>query len=219
MSHKNNLTNIQKSIQAECDSVGRSPDDVTLISVSKHQPIERIQSVLDIGHRVFGENRVQEAQEHWAELRNQYPDLKLHLIGPLQTNKVKDAVELFDVIHTVDRPKLATALAEEMHKTGKKIPCFIQVNTGEEDQKSGVTPDDLPELLRFSRDECGLNIIGLMCIPPIDEPPIMHFALLQKLAHENSLSELSMGMSSDYDKAVRLGATYIRVGSALFGER
>ena len=213
------LADIQTSIQAECDSVGRSSDDVTLIAVSKRQPMERIQSVLDMGQRVFGENRVQEAQEHWSELRNQYPDLKLHLIGPLQTNKVKDAVELFDVIHTVDRPKLAQALSAEMHKTDKNIPCFIQVNTGEEEQKSGVSPDDLPELLRYSRDECGLNIIGLMCIPPIDEPPTMHFALLQKLAHEHGLSELSMGMSGDFDKAVRLGATYIRVGSALFGQR
>lgn len=193
--------------------------DVTLIAVSKQQPLEKVQAVLDAGQRVFGENRVQDAQDRWLPLKEKYPDVVLHLIGSLQTNKVKDAVALFDVIHTVDREKLATELASEMKKQNRPLPCFIQVNTGEEEQKGGVLPQDLEKLFEFATQHAGLNIIGLMCIPPENELPDMHFALLHKMAHKLGLSELSMGMSSDFDIAIRYGATHIRVGSALFGSR
>jgi pyridoxal phosphate enzyme (YggS family) len=193
--------------------------DVILIAVSKNQPIEKIQAALDAGQRVFGENRVQEAEQHWRDARARYGDLRLHLIGPLQTNKVRQAVALFDEIHTLDREKLAIALATEMRAQNKNIPCFVQVNTGEEPQKSGISPQDLSAFLEFCRKECALNITGLMCIPPVDEPPALHFALLRKLAQHNGLSKLSMGMSGDYPRALALGATHIRVGSALFGAR
>ena len=193
--------------------------DVTLIAVSKQQPLEKVQAVLDAGQRVFGENRVQDAQERWLPLKAQYPDVVLHLIGSLQTNKVKDAVALFDVIHTVDREKLATELATEMKKQNRPLPCFIQVNTGEEEQKGGVLPQDLEKLFEFATKQAGLNIIGLMCIPPENELPDMHFALLHKMAKKLELTGLSMGMSSDFDIAIRYGATHIRVGSALFGSR
>lgn len=192
--------------------------DVRLIAVSKKQPTPKIQEMLDCGHRIFGENRVQEALEHWKELRGQYKDLELHLIGPLQTNKVKQAVELFDVIQTIDRSKLVKALVNEMDKQDKNIPCFVQVNTGNEPQKAGIAPHDLPEFLELCRHE-GLNITGLMCIPPIGEPSALHFAFLKKLGDDHGLKELSMGMSSDFEKATPLGATYVRVGTALFGER
>lgn len=193
--------------------------DVTLIAVSKQQPLEKVQAVLDAGQRVFGENRVQDAQDRWLPLKAQYPDVVLHLIGSLQTNKVKDAVALFDVIHTLDREKLATELATEMKKQNRPLPCFIQVNTGEEEQKGGVLPQDLEKLFEFATKQAGLNIIGLMCIPPENELPDMHFALLHKMAHKLGLYELSMGMSGDFDIAIRYGATHIRVGSALFGHR
>jgi hypothetical protein len=216
-----NLNDVQDQIKKACirnKEKIRDPKDVNLVAVSKKQPIERINEMLKTGHRLYGENRVQETQERWADLRADYKDLRLHLIGSLQTNKVKDAVELFDVIETLDRPKLATALAKEMKKQNKNLPCFIQVNTGEEDQKAGITPNELSDFLKFCQD-AGLNIVGLMCIPPIDEPPALHFAFLKKLADEYSLKELSMGMSGDFEKAIPLGATYIRVGTALFGER
>lgn len=190
-----------------------------LLAVSKMQPLEKIMEALEAGQRVFGENRVQEAQAHWAHLRDQYPDLELHLIGPLQTNKVKEAVGLFDVIQSVDRQKLAKALGAEMKKQGRNFPCFIQVNTGEEEQKAGVAPGAVNEFLKFCRAECGLEVTGLMCIPPVNDPPALHFALLKKLAAENGLENLSMGMSGDFEKALALGATHIRVGSAIFGER
>lgn len=190
-----------------------------LVSVSKVQPDEKIDAALAAGQRLFGENRVQEAQTRWAARRNAYSDLKLHLIGPLQTNKVKEAVALFDVIETLDREKLAFALAAEMKKQGRALPCFIQVNTGAEDQKAGIAPDALPAFLRFCREDCSLAIIGLMCIPPVDELPALHFALLKKLAGENGLAELSMGMSADFEKAILLGATYVRLGTGVFGER
>ena len=191
----------------------------TLIAVSKQQPDERIDAALNAGHRVYGENRVQEAQERWAPRKEIYDDLVLHLIGPLQTNKVKDAVTLFDVIHTLDREKLARKLADEMAAQNKKIPCFIQVNIGDEDQKSGVAIHDLPAFLKYCRDDCGLTIIGLMCIPPADEPAALYFALLKKYADHLGLDQLSMGMSGDYKKAIALGATHVRVGSAVFGAR
>lgn len=216
-----NLKDVQDRINKACvrnKKIIREVSEVNLVAVSKKQPIERIHAMLEAGHRLYGENRVQEAKERWENLRDQYSDLTLHLIGPLQTNKVKEAVALFDVIETVDRPKLATALAKEMKKQNRIVPCFIQINTGAEDQKAGVLPGELPAFLNLCRDE-GLNIMGLMCIPPVDEPPALHFAFLKKLADEHGLKELSMGMSSDFEKAVPLGATYVRVGSALFGER
>ena len=191
----------------------------TLVAVSKRQPADRIEAALVAGHRVFGENRVQEAQERWAERRDLYPDLKLHLIGPLQTNKVADAVALFDVIEVVDRPKLARSLSAEMVRQGRHLPCYVQVNTGEEDQKSGIWPEDADDFIVFCRNECGLDIFGLMCIPPVDEEPAMHFALLRMIAERNGLPGLSMGMSGDYEEAVRFGATSVRVGSAIFGSR
>ncbi len=190
-----------------------------LIAVSKRQPDERLDEALACGQRIFGENRIQEAQEHWQERRAAYPDLELHLIGPLQTNKVKEAVALFDVIHTLDREKLAVKLGEEMAAQNKAVPCLIQVNTGEEEQKSGISAQNLPDFLDFCRHTCGLPIMGLMCIPPIDAPAALHFAFLKKIAGENALSDLSMGMSEDYPKALDLGATMIRVGSGFFGER
>jgi PLP dependent protein len=193
--------------------------NATLVAVSKKQPPEKIVEALAAGQRVFGENRVQEAQERWNDLRKEYTDLKLHLIGKLQTNKAADAVALFDVIETVDREKLAKALSEEMRKQNKKIPCFIQVNTGDENQKAGIDIMALPAFIKFCREECGLDIRGLMCIPPVDEPPALHFALLAKLAQENNLRDLSMGMSADFEKAIPLGATFIRVGTGAFGER
>ena len=191
----------------------------TLVAVSKRQSDDRIEAALVAGQRVFGENRVQEAQERWAKRRGLYPELRLHLIGPLQTNKSADAVALFDVIEVVDRPKLARSLSAEMVRQGRHLPCYVQVNTGEEDQKSGIWPEGADGFIAFCRDECGLNIVGLMCIPPVDEEPAMHFALLRTIAERNGLSGLSMGMSGDYEEAVRFGATSVRVGSAIFGSR
>lgn len=190
-----------------------------IIAVSKQQPDEKIEEALAAGHRAFGENRVQEAQARWAHRRATYPDLALHLIGPLQTNKAADAIALFDVIHTLDREKLARVLADEMKKQSRNLPCLIQINTGGEDQKSGIAPEALTDFLAFCRDECALNITGLMCIPPINEPAALHFALLKKLATRHSLKHLSMGMSDDYEQAAALGATHIRLGTALFGSR
>lgn len=190
-----------------------------LVAASKSQPDELLDALLALGHRVFGENRVQEAQHHWAERRADYPDLELHLIGPLQTNKAADAVRLFDVIQTLDREKLAVAIAGAAAKAGAAPRVMIQVNTGEEPQKAGVPPRGLDGLLRVARDECGLPVAGLMCIPPVGEPAGPHFALLAKLARMHGLRDLSMGMSGDYALAARYGATHVRVGTALFGER
>ena len=212
------ITHIEDKISKACREAGRNRADVTLVAVSKLQPPEKIDAALAAGLRVFGENRVQEAYEHWETRRAAHPDLKLHLIGPLQTNKAADAVALFDCIETVDREKLADILAAEMRKQGRALPCFIQVNTGDEEQKAGVSPQALPALLEHCRG-VGLNITGLMCIPPVDEPPALHFALLRKLAARHGLKDLSMGMSADFEQAIELGATHIRVGSALFGER
>lgn len=191
----------------------------TLVAVSKKQPDERIKAALAAGHRIFGENRVQEATARWAARRRDVPDLQLRLIGPLQTNKAEDACALFDVIETLDRPKLAGALAKAMEKTGRSPQLFIQVNSGEEPQKSGVLPADLPDLISQCRTEYGLRIEGLMCIPPADEPAAPHFALLAKLAKRHGLQGVSMGMSGDYALAARLGATHVRVGTAFFGPR
>ncbi|MCI4643290.1 MAG: YggS family pyridoxal phosphate-dependent enzyme [Hyphomonadaceae bacterium] len=190
-----------------------------LVAVSKRQPEAKLQAALACGHRVFGENRVQEAQAHWLERRAAYPDLCLHLIGPLQTNKSDEAVALFDVIETVDRPKLARALGKSMAKLGRRPRLLIQVNTGEEPQKAGVAPDGLADLLALAVEECGLTISGLMCIPPAEEPAAPHFALLKRLAVKHGLADVSMGMSGDYELAARLGATHVRVGTGFFGPR
>ena len=192
---------------------------ITLVAVSKRQPDDRIDAALDAGHRCFGENRVQEAQSRWNSRRAAYLDLTLHLIGGLQTNKAADAVALFDVIEVVDRPKLARALSVEMDKQNRQLACYIQVNTGDEPQKSGISPTDVDDFIRQCRDEFGLDIVGLMCIPPADEEPAMHFALLATIAKRNELEKLSMGMSGDYEEAIAFGATSVRVGSAIFGAR
>jgi pyridoxal phosphate enzyme (YggS family) len=192
---------------------------VTLVAVSKRQPDDRINAGLAAGQRVFGENRVQEAQGRWAPRRARYADLVLHLIGPLQTNKVVEAVALFDVIEVVDRPKLAKALGNELIRQNRQLECYVQVNTGKEAQKSGIAPEDADDFIAFCRDEAGLNITGLMCIPPVDEEAAMHFALLQTIAKRNDLSILSMGMSNDFEEAIAFGATAVRLGSAVFGAR
>jgi len=198
---------------------GREPSGITLVAVSKVFGADAIRPVLERGHRVFGENRVQEAAGKWPELRAEYDDIVLHLIGPLQTNKVRDAVGLFDWIETVDRPKLAAALAREMQHQGRKPRLMVQVNTGGEPQKAGVLPEEADGLIALCREEHGLNIEGLMCIPPLEEEPSPHFMLLEKIARRNGLAMLSMGMSADFEKAIAYGATHVRVGTAIFGER
>ena len=198
---------------------GRDPASVTLVAVTKTFPAEAILPALAAGHRVFGENRVQEAKAKWPALRARFPDLELHLIGPLQSNKAREAVELFDAIHTVDRPKIALALAEEIARQGRRPRLFVEVNTGGEAQKAGVLPEAADAFLRECREQHGLAIEGLMCIPPFDEPPAPHFALLQKIARRNALACLSMGMSADFQSAIAFGATHVRVGSAIFGAR
>ena len=192
---------------------------VTLVAVSKRQPDAKIDAILAAGQRVFGENRVQEASQRWTDRRLFYSDIKLHLVGPLQTNKVAEAVALFDVIEVVDREKLARALATEMTRQNRNLPCYIQVNTGEEPQKSGILPDQLESFTHFCKNELALPITGLMCIPPVDEEAAMHFALLNRMAQRLNLPKLSMGMSSDYIEAIGFGATSVRVGSAIFGKR
>ena len=213
------LADIKNKLAKAAELANRKANEVSLIAVSKLQPEVRIDSALEAGLRIFGENRVQEAQGRWQSRRPYFPDLELHLIGPLQSNKVVDAVALFDIIHTVDRPKIAQALKKEMDKQNRHLPCFIQVNTGDEPQKGGISPLEVLDFHHFCSSEIGLDITGLMCIPPIDEEAAMHFALLRTLADKLSLSKLSMGMSSDYEEAIAFGATHIRVGSALFGAR
>jgi PLP dependent protein len=213
------LAEVTAKIGQAAQAAGRNPADITLVAVSKTHGADRVRELLQVGHRVFGENRVQEAQEKFPALKEEYPDLQLHLIGPLQTNKAREAVALFDVIQSVDREKLAVTLAKEMVRADKRPECFIQVNTGEEPQKAGILPADLDAFVAACRDTHKLPIVGLMCIPPVDEEPALHFALLAKMAARHGLAKLSMGMSSDYETAVRLGATHVRVGSALFGQR
>jgi len=213
------LAEVSGHIAEAARAAGRSPADVTLVAVSKTHGAERVRELLEVGHRVFGENRVQEAEGKFPELKAAYPDLELHLIGPLQTNKARDAVALFDVIQSVDRDRLAAALVKEMEKLGRRPACYIQVNTGEEPQKAGILPKDLDAFVAQCRDQYKLPVVGLMCIPPVDEEPALHFALLAKMAARNGLTKLSMGMSADYETAVRMGATHVRVGSALFGAR
>ena len=216
---KDNIDGIKALIQNAAAIDGRPADAIELIAVSKVQPDDRIDAALHAGHRVYGENRVQEAQTRWQARRADYPDLKLHLIGPLQTNKAGDAVALFDVIETLDREKLAVSLAKEMEKQAVSRECLIQVNTGDEDQKSGIHPSQAIAFSQLCKNTYGLNITGFMCIPPVNEEPAMHFALLKKLAAEADLKTLSMGMSGDFETAIRFGATQVRVGSSIFGER
>ena len=213
------LASVQARIAAAAMAANRDPSGVHLVAVTKTFAPEHIQPVLDAGHRLFGENRVQEAKAKWPELRARCPDIELHLIGPLQSNKAKEAVALFDAIHTLDRPRIAAAIAEEMAKQRKRLQLFIQVNTGEEPQKAGVLPKETASLLRHCRDELKLDIAGLMCIPPLDEEAGVHFAFLAKLAGELGLEQLSMGMSADFEKAIAFGATHVRVGSEIFGQR
>ena len=213
------LAEVNRRIGEAAKAAGRLPSDVTLVAVSKTHGPERVREVLEAGHRIFGENRVQEAQEKFPALKADYPDLELHLIGPLQTNKARDAVALFDVIQSVDRERLASTLAKEMERAGRRPECYVQVNTGEEAQKAGVLPKDVDAFVASCRDVHKLPVVGLMCIPPVDEEPALHFALLAKMAARNGLAKVSMGMSADYETAVRLGATHVRVGTALFGSR
>ena len=214
-----NLASVRDRIARAARSAGRDPAGVTLVAISKTQPPERIGAVLAAGQRVFGENRVQEAAAKWPALREAWPGLELHLVGPLQTNKVKEAVALFDAIESVDRPKLAQALAAEMTRSGRRPACYIQVNTGEEPQKAGIEPGAADAFIRLCRADLALPVVGLMCIPPVDEEPSLHFALLAEIGRRNGLSQLSMGMSGDYETAVGFGATHVRVGTAIFGER
>ena len=212
------LAQVKSEIAKAAGYCGRKADDITLVAVSKTHSAAEILPLLRAGQRVFGENRVQEAAEKFPALREQYPDLKLHLIGGLQTNKVRDAVALFDVIESVDRVELAEKLAAEIKKQGRNPSCFVQVNTGEEPQKSGVAPNAAAALVEKCR-ALGLNVVGLMCIPPADDEPSPHFAFLKKLARQSGVKELSMGMSTDYPLAIQQGATFVRIGTALFGQR
>ncbi len=214
-----NLSDILARIDAARKKAVAPAPSTTLIAVTKTHDADAIRPVLDAGHRVFGENRVQEAMGKWPGLRAAYRDIELHLIGPLQSNKTREAVETFDAIHSLDRPKLAHALKAELEKQPKPMTMFIQVNTGEEPQKAGVAPHEAAAFVALCRDELHLPVKGLMCIPPNNENPAPHFALLQKLARENTLPLLSMGMSGDFESAIKFGATHVRVGSAIFGER
>jgi len=210
---------VRAAMAAACQEAGRDARAVTLVAVSKTVGPAALEAALDAGHRAFGENRVQEAKAKWPALRARYSDIELHLIGPLQSNKVKEAVGLFDVIHTVDRPRLSAALAAEIARQGRRPRLLIEVNTGGEPQKAGVLPPDADAFIAACRERDRLDPQGLMCIPPLDEPPGPHFALLAKIAARNRLDWLSMGMSADFEVAVAFGATHVRVGTAIFGQR
>jgi pyridoxal phosphate enzyme (YggS family) len=214
-----NLRAVRDEIAVAAQAAGRDPDSVTLVAVGKAHPAARSRAALEAGHLVFGENRVQEAEAKWPLLKQAFPDTQLHLIGPLQTNKVRHAVALFDVVETVDRPKLAAALAKEMARSGRRPDCLIQVNTGNEAQKAGIAPEAADEFIAQCVGEFALPVRGLMCIPPVDEEPSLHFALLREIARRHDLPWLSMGMSADYEIAIAFGATHVRVGTAIFGPR
>ena len=218
MSDQTPLSLVHDAIAQTCHRAGRQASDVCLIAVSKTKPAEAVLSLIAQGHRHFGENKVQEAQGKFPAIKEEFPDTFLHLIGPLQSNKVKDAMAIADAIHSVDRPKLVDAIARERDRLGRCPQLFVQVNIGEEPQKAGVTPRELPGLITLMQDRA-LPINGLMCIPPANDPPAGHFAFLKMLSQRHELHGLSMGMSADYPAAVELGATHIRVGSALFGAR
>jgi pyridoxal phosphate enzyme (YggS family) len=213
------LASVLARIAGAAEAAGRDPASVRLVAISKTFGPGDIVPVLEVGHRIFGENRVQEAHAKWPALRERYPGIELHLVGALQSNKAREAVALFDAIHSIDRPKIAEAIAAEMARQGKRLELFIQVNTGEEPQKAGVAPGETAALLRHCREDLGLAIAGLMCIPPVEEEPGVHFAFLAKLAGELGLAGLSMGMSADFQTAVAFGATHVRVGSEIFGSR
>ncbi|MBK5960213.1 YggS family pyridoxal phosphate enzyme [Rhodoplanes elegans] len=213
------LAAVQAGIAAACREAGRDPGTVTLVAVSKTFPVEAIEPVIAAGQRVFGENRVQEAKAKWPALRERHPGVALHMIGPLQSNKAREAVALFDAVHALDRPSLAAALAKEVQRAGRQPLLFVEVNTGAEPQKAGVLPEEADAFIAACRDVYGLTVGGLMCIPPFDEAPAPHFALTQKIARRNGLELLSMGMSDDYDVAIRFGATHVRIGTAIFGHR
>lgn len=213
-----NLAAILASVEAARKKAVAPAPETRLVAVAKGHDAARIMPALTAGHRLFGENRVQEAKAKWPALREKFPDVKLHLIGPLQSNKVREAVELFDAIHSLDRIKLAEVLKEEIARSGRQLELFVQVNTGEEPQKAGVAPRDVASFVRQCR-ELGLNVVGLMCIPPLNEEPALHFALLKKLGRECGLANLSMGMSDDFETAIRFGATHVRIGTAIFGPR
>ncbi|MBR1176605.1 YggS family pyridoxal phosphate-dependent enzyme [Bradyrhizobium sp. KB893862 SZCCT0404] len=215
----NGLASVEAEIARACKEARRDRASVTLIAVSKTFDADAITPVIAAGQRVFGENRVQEAKGKWPALTSVYPDVALHLIGPLQSNKAKEAVALFDAIHSVDRPSICQALAKEIESQKKSPQLFVQINTGEEPQKAGIAPGEADAFLASCRDTYGLTISGLMCIPPVDEPPAAHFALTAKIAARNGLKNLSMGMSADFATAIMLGATHVRVGSAIFGHR
>jgi pyridoxal phosphate enzyme (YggS family) len=210
---------VRARIAAAAEAAGRDPAEVALVAVSKAQPEERVVAALEAGERLFGENYVQPAMARWPDLREHFPGIALHMIGAIQTNKAKEVVQTFDAVQTLGRDKLARALAKEMEKQDRRLPCFVQVNTGEEPQKAGVLPDDADGFIRRCREDLKLDIQGLMAIPPADEEPSLHFALLAKIAARNGLPGLSMGMSDDFEIAVRFGASHVRVGSALFGPR
>jgi len=219
MSRAEGLAAVRADIARACRDAGRDPATVTLVAISKTFSADAIEPVIAAGHRVFGENRVQEAKAKWPPLAARFPDLELHLIGPLQTNKVREAVALFDAIHSVDRRSLCDALARECTRQSRRPRLLVQVNTGAEPQKAGVLPGDTDGFLASCRDTHGLEIAGLMCIPPVHEPPAPHFALLAKIAARHGLKLLSMGMSSDFALAIEFGATHVRVGTAIFGAR
>ncbi|PNU04224.1 YggS family pyridoxal phosphate-dependent enzyme [Novosphingobium guangzhouense] len=212
------LEDIRARIAKSARIAARKPEAVELVAISKTHAAEAIRPLLDAGQRVFGENRVQEAEAKWPALREDYPDVQLHLVGQLQSNKAEDALALFDCIHSLDRASLVAALGKAMEKTGRKVPCFIQVNIGAEDQKGGCAIAEVPELLALARD-AGIPVVGLMCVPPFGIEAAPFFALLARIAADNGLEQLSMGMSEDFETAVMLGATHVRVGSALFGAR
>jgi PLP dependent protein len=214
-----NLAAVRSKIAAAAQAAGRLGDEVALVAVGKTHPAAAVREALAAGHRVFGENRVQEAQAKYPALREAFPDLRLHLIGPLQTNKVREAVGMFDVIESVDRPRVAEALAREMERTGRRLPCLIEVNIGEEAQKSGIMPAAADDFVAECRGPLGLPIVGLMCVPPLDREPSPYFALLREIARRTDLRLLSMGMSADFETAIRFGATHVRVGTAIFGAR
>ena len=212
------LQEIRDKIAHAASIARRKPDAISLVAISKTHPAERIRPLLDAGHRLFGENRVQEAQDKWPALRDQFPDVKLQLVGQLQSNKADDAVALFDAIHSLDRPSLVKALGKAMDKSGRRVPCFVQVDVGEEDQKGGCPVAELPALIEQAR-QADIPLAGLMCLPPQDIEPAPFFAFLDKLARDHGLEGRSMGMSGDYETAIKLGATHVRVGTALFGAR
>ena len=216
---QDNLRAVKARIAEAAAAAGRDPAAVALVAIAKTHPPGTISLAIAAGQRIFGENRVQEAEEKWPALKAEFPDLRLHLVGTLQRNKAKRAVQLFDAIETIDRPELARAIAAEIARSGRRPKCFVQVNTGDEPQKGGVRPEDADAFIAACRDDIGLAVDGLMCVPPLEDEPSLHFALLREIARRNGVAELSMGMSGDFETAIQFGATHVRVGTAIFGER